>query len=84
MSQIFSMSVIYDTICTKCSWVSTSWQWSVNCTQIEDKQLCTWEETINKTMQKQSTHKRKAKHTKQENKHKTNKLKDTKQLIRTQ
>jgi hypothetical protein len=51
------MIYIYDMTCSECSWFSISWQWSVNWTQIENKQPCTWEETINKTMQKHSTQK---------------------------
>jgi len=39
--------VLYD-IFSKCGWVSTSWQRSVNCTKIENKQLYTWGETIQK------------------------------------
>ena len=36
----------------------------------------TWGNTIHKTIQKHRTHKTKAKHTQQENKHKTNNLKN--------
>jgi hypothetical protein len=48
--------MIYDIIFTKCSWVSTTWQCSVNCTQIENKELYTWGEAINKIMNKHSIH----------------------------
>ena len=61
---------------TTCSWVSTSWQWSVNCKQIGNKQLHTQGEIIHKTIQNTAHTKQKAKHTQQENKHKTNKLKN--------
>jgi len=44
-------------IFANCRWVLTSLQRSVNCTQIENKQLYTWGETIHKTMQKHRTHK---------------------------
>jgi len=48
--------MIYDIIFTKCSWVSTTWQFSVNCTQIENKELYTWGEAINNILNKHSTH----------------------------
>jgi hypothetical protein len=45
-----------------------------SCTEIENKQLYTWRETIHKTIQKNRTHKIKSK-TYTTKKHKTNKLK---------
>ena len=71
--------MIYDMF-TNCSWVSTSRQWSVNCTQIENKQQYTWGDTIHKTMQKTAHTKWKAKLAKQDNKHKTNKFKKHKTI----
>jgi hypothetical protein len=53
-------------IFNNCNWVSARWQWSINCTQIENKQLYTWGETI----RKHRTNKIEANNTKQEKKHK--------------
>jgi len=61
-----------------CNWVSTQWQWSVNCTRIESKQPYTRgvNNTQNNTKTPNTQNRMQNIKKKQENRHKTDKLKN--------
>jgi hypothetical protein len=65
-------SIWYDMIFIYYHWVSTRWQWSVDCTQIGKRWLYTTGEIIHKTIQEHRVQKIENEHTRQEHKHKKN------------